>query len=136
LIHSNQETMHRLVEEVINNKCLTVIDDIIHPDYIYRTPDQMLCGRKALKELFTAYHIALPDLHIKIDELICTDNKAVMLFSLSGTHNNELMGIPATGNQVHIHGITYSYFDNGKIIEEWEILDQLSLFQQLEIIKI
>jgi len=59
-----------------------------------------------------------------------------MLFTLSGTHNNELMGIPATGNQVHIHGITCSYFVNGKITEEWEILDQLSLFQQLDIVKI
>jgi len=134
--YSNQETMHRLVEEVINNKCLAVIDDIIHPDYVYRTPDQELRGRQALKELFTAYQTALPDLHVKIDDLVCTDTKAVMLFTLSGTHNNELMGIPATGNQVRIHGMTCSHFDNEKIIEEWEILDQLSLFQQLDIVTI
>ena len=31
---ANEETMHRLVEEVINNKSLTVIDEIIHPDYV------------------------------------------------------------------------------------------------------
>lgn len=133
---ANEETMHRLVEEVINNKCLAVIDDIIHPDYVYRTPGQELHGRQALRELFTAYQVALPDLHVKIDDLICTDNKAVLLFTLSGTHKNEFMGIPATDKQVNISGMTCSHFDNGQIIEEWELLDQLTMFQQLDFISI
>lgn len=133
---ANEKTMRRLVDEVINNKCLAVIDDIIHPDYIYRTSGQELHGRQALRELFTAYQGAMPDLHVKIDDLICTDNKAVLLFTLSGTHKNELMGIPATGKQVNINGITCSHFDNGQIIEEWELLDQLALLRQLDIVSI
>ena len=133
---ANEETMRRFVDEVINNKCLAVIDDIIHPDYVYRTPGQQLYGRQALREFFTAYHVALPDLHVKIDDLICTDNKAVLLFTLSGTHKNEFMGIPATGKQVNISGMTCSHFDNGQIIEEWELLDQLTMFQQLDIVSV
>lgn len=134
--HSNRETMHRLVNEVINNKDLSVIEDIVHPDYVHRTPDQELCGRQALKELFVAYQRALPDLHIEIDDLICTEDKTVMLFTLSGTHENELMGIQATGNEVNIKGMTLSYFKNNQISEEWEFLDQLNLFRQLDIVKI
>ena len=133
---SKHETMHRLVDEVINNKDLSVIEDIVHPDYVYRTPDQKLCGREALKELFTAYQRALPDLHIEIDDLICTEDTAVMLFTLSGTHENELMGIQATGNYVNIKGMTLSYFENDQISEEWEFLDQLNLFRQLDIVTI
>lgn len=133
---TNEETMRRLVNEVINNKCLAVIDDIIHPDYVYRTPGQELHGRQALSELFTAYHTAFPDLHVKIDELICTDNKAALLFTLTGTHDNELMGIPATGKQVNINGMICSRIENGQIIEEWELLDQLTLFQQLDMVTI
>lgn len=133
---TNEETMRRLVNEVINNKCLAVIDDIIHPDYVYRTPGQELHGRQALCELFTAYHTAFPDLHVKIDELICTDNKAALLFTLTGTHDNELMGIPATGKQVNINGMICSRIENGQIIEEWELLDQLTLFQQLDMVTI
>ena len=133
---TNEKTMYRLVEEVINNKYLAVIDDIIHSDYVYRTPGLELRGRQALRELFTDYHTALPDLHVKIDDLVCTDNKAVLLFTLTGTHENELMGIPATGKQVNINGMTSSRFDDGQIIEEWELLDQLTMFQQLEIVSI
>ena len=133
---ANEETMRRLVDEVINNQCLAVIDHIIHPDYVYRTPGQELHGRQALRELLSAYQAALPDLHVKIDDLICTDNKAVLLFTLAGTHKNELMGIPATGKQVNISGMTCSHFDNGQIIEEWELLDQLTMFQQLDIVSV
>ena len=128
----NEQTIRRLVDEVINSKSLEVIDDIIHPEYVYRTPDLELHGRQALRELFTVYQVALPDLHVKIDDLICTANKAVLLFTLSGTHKNELMGIPATGKQVNINGMTCSRFEDGQIIEEWELLDQLTMFQQLD----
>ncbi len=133
---TNEETMRRLVNEVINDKCLAVIDDIIHPDYVYRTPGQELHGRQALRELFTTYHIAFPDLQLKIDELICTDNKAALVFTLTGTHENELMGIPATGKQVKINGMICSRIEAGQIIEEWELLDQLTLFQQLDMVSI
>jgi steroid delta-isomerase-like uncharacterized protein len=132
----NEKTMRRFVEEVINNKCLTVIDEIIHPDYVFHTPGQELHGRQALREFFTAYQAALPDLHVKIDDLVCADNKAVLLFTLTGTHENELMGITATGNQVDINGMTCSRFENEQIIEEWELLDQLTMFQQLDIVTI
>ena len=136
MARSNEYTMRRLVEEVINDKRLNVIDDIIHPDYVYRTPDQELHGRQALRELFNTYHVALPDLHIQINDLISIDNKAVLLFTLSGTHKDELMGIPATSKQVNINGMIFSRFDNGQIIEEWELLDQFTLFQQLDIVSI
>lgn len=133
---ANADTMRRLVEEVINNKCLAVIEQVIHADYVYRTPGQELHGRQALSELLMTYQRAFPDLHVKVDELICTDNKAVLLFTLTGTHEHELMGIPSTGNQVTINGVIHSRFENGQIIEEWELLDQLTLFQQLGIVSI
>lgn len=133
MYQANEETMRRLVNEVINNKRLAVIDEIIHPHYVYRTPGQKLQGRQALRELFSAYHAAFPHLYVKIDELICTENKAVLLFTLTGTHESEFMGIPATGKQVNINGMACSHFHNGQIIEEWELLDQLSLFRQLGI---
>jgi len=131
-----QETIRRFVNEVINNKNLTVINEIIHPNYVYRTPDQELQGRQALRQLFTDYHNALPNLHANIDDLVCTDDKAVLLFTLTGTHENDFMGIPATGKQVSINGMTSSRFEKGQIIEEWELLDQLTLFRQLGIVSI
>jgi len=132
----NEKIIRRFVDEALNKKDLAVIDEIMHADYVYRTPGQELHGRQALRQLLADYHAALPRLHVKIDDLICADNKAVLLFTLTGTHENELMGIPATGKQVNIHGMMYSRFENGQIIEEWELLDQLTMFQQLGLVSI
>ena len=132
--NTHETIMRRFIDEVINNKSLEVIDEIVHPDYVYRTPEQELHGRQALKELFTAYQTAFPDLHVRIDDLISTDDKVVLLFTLTGTHQDELMGIPATGRSVNIDGMLRSRFEHDQIIEEWELLDQLSMFQQLNIV--
>lgn len=131
-----ERTMRRFVDEVINNKSLAVIDEIIHTDYVYSAPGQELHGRQALRELLTAYQVAMPDLHVDIDDMVCTDKKAVLLFTLSGTQENELMGIPATGKRVKINGMTCSHIHNGQITEEWELLDQLTLYQQLDIVPV
>lgn len=136
MYQENEETIRRFVDEVINKQCLGIIDEVIHPDYVFRAPGQELNGRQALKEFFNGYHTALPDLHVTIDDLVCTENKAVLLFTLTGTHENELMGIPATGKQVKINGMTCSRIENGQIIEEWELLDQLTMLQQLDIVSI
>ena len=133
---ANEVTMRRFVEEVINNGNLPVLDEIIHPNYVFRSPGQELHGREGLRGLFTAYRTAFPDLHVKIDDLVIAGDKAVLSFALSGTHEGDLMGIAATGNQVKVNGMTLSRFESGKIIEEWELLDQLNMFQQLGIVSV
>jgi len=133
---SNEITMRRFVEQVINNGDFPVLDEVIHRNYVYHSPDQVLQGPEALRDLFTAYRTAFPDLHIEIEELVSAGNKTVISFTLSGTHEGDLMGIAATGRQVKVSGMTLSHFENGKIVEEWELLDQLTLFQQLGIVSI
>ena len=133
---SNEITMRRFVEQVINNGDFPVLDEVIHPNYVYRSPDQVIQGPEALRDLFTAYRTAFPDLHIEIEDLVSADNKTVISFTLSGTHEGDLMGMPATGRQVKVSGMTLSHFENGKIVEEWELLDQLTLFQQIGIVSI
>ena len=131
---ANEHALRRFVDEVINSQRLDVIDELVHPDYVYCTPGQELHGRQALKSLFSAYHTAFPDLTLHIDELISQDDRVVLMFTLTGTHRAEFMDIAATGKTVCITGVLRSRFDAGQIIEEWELLDQLSMLQQLDIV--
>ena len=128
--------IRRFMEEAINKGNFSVLDEVIHPDYIYRSPDQELQGIESLRGLFTAYRDAFPDLNIQIDDMIIDGDKSVTCFTLTGTHEGELMGIPATGKQVKVNGMVLSRFKDDKIIEEWELLDQFTLFQQLGIISL
>jgi steroid delta-isomerase-like uncharacterized protein len=136
LSKAHEEVMRRFIDEVINNGNFSVLNELIHPNYVYRSPDQELHGVEGIKDLFTAYRAAFPDLNIEIDDLVAADEKVVISFTLTGTHKDDLMGIAATDKQVKVHGVVMSRFEDGKIIEEWEILDQLTMFQQLGIVSL
>ncbi|MDH3691961.1 MAG: ester cyclase [Gammaproteobacteria bacterium] len=133
---ANEEVMRRFVEEVINNGDYSVLGDLVHPNYVYRSPDQELHGPEALKGLFTAYRTAFPDLNTGIDDLVVGGDKAVISITLTGTHEGDLMGIAATGKKVKVHAMVLSRFEDGKIVEEWEILDMLAMFQQLGVVSL
>lgn len=132
----NETVMRRFIDKVINQGDFSVLDELVQPHYMYRSPDQNLNGPEALKGLLAAYRIAFPDLHVRIDELVNGGDKVVISITLTGTHEGDLMEIPSTGKPVKIHGMILSHFEDGKIIKEWEILDMLTLFQQLGIVSL
>ena len=133
---ATEAVMRRFVEEVINEGRYSALPDLVHPNYVYRSPDQELRGADALKDLLTAYRAGLPDLKTSIDDLVGSGDKVVISITLTGTHEGDLMGVPATGKRVKIHGMVLSRFEQGKIIEEWELLDMLSMFQQLGVVSL
>ena len=128
---THQAIIRRYIEEVINKGNFAAIEEFVHPDYIFGSPSEEVQGANGLKGFIEAFRTAFPDLKIQVDDLATEKNKVVTCFTLTGTHNGDLMGIPATGKPVNVHGMILSRFKADKIIEEWEILDQLAMFQQL-----
>ena len=131
---NNEAVVRRFVGEVINDGDYAVLPELVSSDYVYRSPGQELRGHKALEALFNAYRSGLPDLKVTIDDLIESANKVVISITLTGAHTGDLMGIPATGRQLAVQGMVLTRFEDGRIAEEWEILDMLGLFQQLGVV--
>jgi predicted ester cyclase len=80
------------------------------------------------------YLNAAADLRVTIEDLVAEDDKVGVRRSYEGTHRGELLGIPATGEQVRIGSISIFRLAEGKIAEIWEQLDLLTLMQQLGVI--
>ena len=132
----SEAVVRRFVNEVINNGDYSAMRELVHPNYVYRSPDQELVGPEALEGLFTAYRSGLPDLKTSIDELVASGDKVVISITLSGTHTGDLMGIPATGRRLAVRGMVLSRLEDEKIVEEWEILDTLGMYEQLGVISL
>jgi steroid delta-isomerase-like uncharacterized protein len=131
---TNEQAMVRFVDEFINRGDTSALQELVHAEYVYRSPGEEVRGQEGLAALFDGYRSAFPDLALTIDDLVVADDATVMAFTLTGTHRGDLLGIPATGRRVRVNGMVRSRFRDGKIAEEWEILDQLSLFEQLGIV--
>jgi len=131
-----EDTMLRFVSEVINQGNFDVVDEIADPNYVYRSPDEELHGTEALKGFLASYRTAFPDLRMAIDELVVADDTAVIFFTLTGTHEGPLMGIAPSGKKMRAHGVVRSRFEDGRIVGEWEVLDQLAILTQLGVVSL
>lgn len=74
---------------------------------------------------------AFPDLHKEPIDVIATEDAVVIPYTFTGTHENELMGIPPTGNEVEISAVDIVYVDDGQVEMEWYVTDFLRMMRQL-----
>jgi predicted ester cyclase len=54
--------------------------------------------------------------------------------TFSGTHQGEFQGIAPTGKRITITSISVSRITNGKVVEDWTVLDMLGMLQQLGVV--
>jgi predicted ester cyclase/ketosteroid isomerase-like protein len=58
-------------------------------------------------------------------------NLVVRRIVCSATHSGQFLGIPATGKKVTYEGFEMAKIVDGKIVEDWIVVDSLSLLQQI-----
>ena len=86
------------------------------------------------QQFATAFYRAFPDLLHTVHETVAGDGKAVVRFTLHGTHKNDFMGIPATGKEVQVGAIAIFTIADGKITELHGQFDQLGMMRQLGVV--
>lgn len=64
-------------------------------------------GPEGIKQLVRLFRDAFPDAHFTPQIIVAELDKVVVCFRVSGSHQGELMGIPATGKPVAITAIEY-----------------------------
>ncbi len=77
------------------------------------------------------YRDALSGLRVSIDQQFTDGDYVATRLTLRGRHDGNLMGTPPTGNEVVFTGITISRCEGGRIVEEWELTDTVSLLGQI-----
>jgi len=131
---TNKEIVRRLGVEPWEGN-LGVIDELVASNYVGHDPAQPdMKGREGIKEFITGYLAGFPDGRITIDGQLAEGDMVATRWTGRGTHKGELMGIPPTGKQVTIGGITISHVKNGKVVEEWSNWDTLGMLQQLGVV--
>jgi predicted ester cyclase len=108
-----------------------VVDDIVHPDYVYHGPAGIGPGPEGMKTMIRAVQAALTGMENIIDDIIVEDDQSVVRYTTRGTHTGEWAGAPATGNYLDMTGIAIYRWSEGKIIEEWDRSEEIKTFTTL-----
>jgi steroid delta-isomerase-like uncharacterized protein len=111
---------------------LDIFDEVYTPDALWHLPDRDIRGVEEMKQYVTTYVNAFPDASVTVEDEIAEGDKVVNRFTVRGTHQGETEELgPPTGRQMEQKGMAISRIEGGKIVEEWQAYDNLSVMQQL-----
>jgi predicted ester cyclase len=126
----------RIADDIWNRGDLAVVDEIMSPDAKYHGPHMPngVGDRNAWRNAIGMYRAEFPDSHVTFEDLIVSGDIVVGRWSATATHTGQLPGTAPTGKGITIGGITIYHMENAKIVEAWEQLDMLGMWQQLGVV--
>ena len=127
----NKLVVQRYWEGKWNERRPEILDELQSQDVVYHGTSMQMNGIEEYKHVYNVYLSAMHDTKIEVIELIADGNLVMSHTKLNGTHKGELDGLPPTGNEVNMSVFTIFRLVDGKIVEEWEILDELGMMTQL-----
>jgi predicted ester cyclase len=126
------KTIALRASEIVNQKNPDLIEECYPPDFVWHGPDQDIRGYEQAKQMSSTFLAAFPDAQITDEDVIAEGEKVVRRYTTHATHQGETeMFGPPTGRQIELKGITIHRIEGGKIVEEWESFDNLSMMKQL-----
>jgi len=111
------------------------LDEVYTPDVVWHNPEGDIQSIEQAKQFVAMFKTAFPDMSATVEDVVAEGDKVVTRVTIRGTHQGEVEEFgPPTGRQVETQGITIHRIDGGKIVEEWNSWDNMSLMQQLGLV--
>ena len=129
----NTAIVRRLYEEVWNNRRLELLDELLSPSHALEAPNVSgsQVGPEEYKHQVLALLKGFSDLQFIIEDIFGEDEKIVVAWTFSGTHDGEFLGIPATHKKVSSDGVTIHHVADGKVMDTFANWNPLTILRQL-----
>lgn len=139
---SSSESLRRIVQQLGNTFNNSQIRETSYFNFyddsltIHGFPSNLPKNKEGLKQFIYMLWNAFPDIKIKFTDIVIEDKKAACRYNLMGTHKGEFEKLQPTNKQFVVNGMTFFTFQDSKCIERWNIVDTVSLMEQLKAISI
>ena len=113
-----------------NERRPEILDELLTQDVIHHGSSE-INGIEEYKQVYGMYLSAMGESRIKVEKLIAEGDFVMSQARIQGIHNGPLGDIPPTGNEITLGIFTVFRLVDGKIAEEWEIMEELAMMIQL-----
>jgi predicted ester cyclase len=117
----NKEVVREYYARVINGRDLEAVSEFF-------ADERMVEG---VKSGCFRYFEAFPDMHVALEDLIAEGDRVFLRSTLTGTHDGEYKGIPATGRHVATECAEVFRIADGKFAGYWCLTNVAGLMRQL-----
>ena len=118
------------LDRVWNHHDYNAIDENIRPNYIQHSPN-VPPGRDGVKAFFKMVNSAFSDVKYGVEDMIAEGDKVAWRWTIHGKHTGVFQGLPPTGKEFMLSGISILRLEDGKFAEIWVEQDLTGLISQL-----
>jgi steroid delta-isomerase-like uncharacterized protein len=106
--------------------CFT--DDCVYEDVTLGLVNR---GRAELRAFVGDFFAASPDVRFELKSAFVAGNRAAAEWVMSGTHQGDMPGLPATGKRYSVRGASIMELQDGKIRRNSDYWDMATFLRQL-----
>lgn len=135
IIEENKAFVRAFIDALFSKGDLGAVDDYLAEDFVNHDPPfGVSADREGMRGAGAMFREVFPDWHSDVHLLVGEDDIVVELFTASGTHRGEIMGVAPTGHTITLPGINIFRIQDGRIVERWGRLDDLGFLRQLGLV--
>ncbi len=108
------------------------LDELLAPEYVGVVNSSQIVGLETAKAVVGSFLSAFPDVHYDVEDTVSDGNKVVVRWQAAATHLGTFAGLPQTGKQVTMVGITMFEIRGEQISALWNLWDVQGLLGQLQ----
>ena len=83
------------------------------------------------KHKIAGFRAAFPDLEYDLQDIIGSGDSVATRWVVTGSQQQEFMGIPASGQTVRVEGMNFYRLKDGRVTDIWTQFDGVGMLQQL-----
>jgi predicted ester cyclase len=92
-------------------------------------------GLKGVLEASKNFRAAIPDLRAEIEDLLVVNDRAVVRYTFTGHFSGTFKDLKGDGREISFSAVDVYRVQSGQISDNWHLEDNLSLMQQLGVVK-
>lgn len=126
------KTLARQLTQAQNEQDVVKLKKILSPNFKSHISDVPFpLNRDQYIQGVKMSHKAFKNLEFTIEDLFAEGDKVVVRVTARGKHTGDYQGFVPSQRKIKFAGIAIRRISKGKIVEEWQTNDQLSLLQQM-----
>lgn len=127
----NNEIVERF-EAAFGANDVATIDELCDPGLVDHNPaPEQKPGLAGFKDTIAMYKLTMPDSEVTVQHVVGEGDLVATHWTVTGTHQAEFFGVPATGRKVTVEGMNVYRLAGGRITDVWTQFDALGLMAQL-----
>ncbi|MDP8928467.1 MAG: ester cyclase [Actinomycetota bacterium] len=131
---SREQFVRRMFQEAWSQGHTAMIAEEIGDVIFHYGGDHRRTTGQELRSVVERWRQGFPDLRFHVEDLVEDDDRIAVRARLRGTHLGRWRDLPATTREIDIEVMMFFRWENGRLVEIWEVDDAQTRDRQLGIV--